>query len=218
VWPTLASVSEQGIVQPFPVLQVMFEFQPKNTTNTTKLNEKLAHISKLLDFNLLFDVQMVVKGRSFGAHWPILVAASPVMAAFYESGLEGSPKSINIDDMEPEVFEQMLRFMYTGEAPELQEFAEDLFVAAEKYQLKFLKEECEQHLSTDISIDNAVRRLLLARDHSSSTLMESSLQFLSKHQEEIWTRPEWEELLTKNPKVFFMASQRICMRGIKRKL
>ena len=169
----------------------MFEFQPKNTTNTTTVNEKLAHISKLLDFNFMFDLQIVVKGRSFGAHWPILVAASPVMAGYYESGVEGSPKSFDVNDMEPEVFEQMLRYIYTGEAPEMEEFAEDLFIAAKNSELNFLKEECEKHLSMDISIDNAVRRLLLANDHTSSTIIESSLQFLSKHQEEMWKHPEW---------------------------
>ena len=85
----------------------------------------------------------------------------------------------------------MLCYIYTGEAPEMEEFAEDLFIAAKNSELNFLKEECEKHLSMDISIDNAVRRLLLANDHTSSTIIESSLQFLSKHQEEMWKHPEW---------------------------
>jgi BTB/POZ domain len=60
----------------------------------------------------------VVKGETIGTHLVIVASASPVMAAMFEPGKfkEGNDITAHINDTEPEVFRQMLRFlyMYTG--------------------------------------------------------------------------------------------------------
>lgn len=40
--------------------------------------------------------------------------------------------------MEPEVFKEMMCFIYTGKAPNLDKMADDLLAAADKVQLGFL--------------------------------------------------------------------------------
>ena len=89
----------------------------------------------MLDDQLLTDVYFIVGGKKFGSHLAVLSAASPVMAAMFsrENYKEGQTKSARIDDADPEVFHQMLRYLYTGVAPKMSEYVEDLFVVAEKY-------------------------------------------------------------------------------------
>ncbi len=52
---------------------------------------------------------------------------------------EAKSDRVHIDDIEPEVLREMLRFMYTGTAPHLERLSDELLSAADKYQLERLK-------------------------------------------------------------------------------
>lgn len=52
---------------------------------------------------------------------------------------ESQSDRVIIDDVEPDVMKEMLRFMYTGTAPNLDRMADTLLAAADKYQLDRLK-------------------------------------------------------------------------------
>ena len=56
-------------------------------------------------------------------------------------------------DVDSEVMDQMLRFIYTGKAPELERMAADLLAAADKYALERLK--VGHHKSTQLQIRQA---------------------------------------------------------------
>ena len=217
-WKNSYSISAHGsYFTLYPNFQLILEYRPKPTV---RVATKLAHLSNILDTQQNADVQFVVKGRNIGAHYVIVTSASPVMSAMLCPGKfkEGSLKVVVIDDMEPEVFMEMLRFMYTGVAPSILRFLEDLFVAADKYQISALKEECEQLMGYRLTVENVIRRLELAHKHSASTLLETALDYLILHQDEIWNRTEWKEMGKKNYDVFFLATQRMyCKENRKRK-
>lgn len=44
---------------------------------------------------------------------------------------------VDISDVEPEVFKEMMGFIYTGKAPNLEKLADSLLAAADKVSLKF---------------------------------------------------------------------------------
>jgi hypothetical protein len=52
--------------------------------------------------------------------------------------VESSTSTVTIDDISPLVMEQLIRFLYLRNA-ELENVAEDLFVAADKYDLEDLR-------------------------------------------------------------------------------
>lgn len=113
--------------------------------------------------NLPNDVQIVVKGQIFyaSAYW--LAAVSPVFTAMFRSDfIESINGVVKIDDMEPEVFEQMLGFIYAVEPNFENEMAEELLIAADKYDIRSLKQECAQVLFNTLSNENAIRVLYLA--------------------------------------------------------
>lgn len=58
----------------------------------------------------------------------------------FETGLaESSSNEIRVEDQDPEVMREMLYFMYTGNAPNVDQMAAHLIAAADKYHLDRLK-------------------------------------------------------------------------------
>ncbi|PKU33930.1 speckle-type poz isoform x2 [Limosa lapponica baueri] len=62
------------------------------------------------------------------------MARSPVFNAMFEHEMEESKKNrVEINDVDPEVFKEMMRFIYTGKAPNLEKMADNLLAAADKH-------------------------------------------------------------------------------------
>lgn len=61
------------------------------------------------------------------------IARSPVFAAMFEHEMEERKQNrVAISDVDHEVLKEMLRFIYTGKAPNLEKMADDLLAAADK--------------------------------------------------------------------------------------
>jgi len=124
----------------YVVFQLTLEF--KGTGFDEGERYVLTHLSKLLDTQSMADVTFVVKNEKIGAHSSIVVSGSPVICAMLEKGnfKEGATKEVKIDDIDPLVFKEMLRYLYTGKSPKLEEddVTEPLFLAADKYQIEAL--------------------------------------------------------------------------------
>lgn len=119
-----------------------------------KLSDDLGN---LFDNERFSDVTLAVSGREFQAHKAILAgksfarplhicqplltspllrpfaARSPVFAAMFEHEMEERKQNrVAISDVEHEVLKEMLRFIYTGKASNLDKMADDLLAAADK--------------------------------------------------------------------------------------
>ncbi|CAG0903282.1 unnamed protein product [Cyprideis torosa] len=82
---------------------------------------------KLFATGLHSDVTLVVKDRKFSAHKSILAAQSPVFASMFEHEmLEKQTGEVKITDIQAKVIEELLRFMYTGDAKNIRKLAEEL--------------------------------------------------------------------------------------------
>ncbi|ROT64691.1 hypothetical protein C7M84_017365 [Penaeus vannamei] len=140
------------------------------------------------DLGILFesqrfsDVTLSVAGREFQAHKAILAARSPVFAAMFAHEMEERKHNrVEIQDVDHEVLREMLRFIYTGKATNLEKMADDLLAAADKYALERLKVMCEEALCTNLSIENAADVLILADLHSADQLKAQAIEFINTH-------------------------------------
>ena len=116
------------------------------------------------------------------AHKAILAARSPVFAAMFEHEMEERKHNrVEISDVEPEVFREMLRFIYTGKASNLERMADDLLAAADKYALERLKVMCEEALCTNLSTENSAEVLILADLHSADQLKAQAIDFINTY-------------------------------------
>lgn len=90
---------------------------------------------KLLESEEFSDFALCVGDKVFPAHKCILAARSSVFRSMFKYNMkETQDNRVHITDMDTEVVNQMLRFIYTDEVEteKLAEFAADLLVAAEK--------------------------------------------------------------------------------------
>jgi len=114
----------------------------EDTQKPSKMPVINQHLSTLLENKTLSDIEFDVVGEKIAAHSLILAAGSPIMAAvFKENELlkndenRKSTRTFPVKGTTAAVFRQLLQFMYTGEAPQLEQegMAVQLFELAEKY-------------------------------------------------------------------------------------
>ena len=119
--------------------------RPDDTTETNCLKDKHIHnlntqMVKMLTNQTLADVTLKVEDNEFKAHKLILAAASPVFEAMFKDGTkEHRDNYVNIQDMDSDVFDVFLRFLYSGQVEHLDEMYFDLFAAADKYDVQPLR-------------------------------------------------------------------------------
>ena len=175
-------------------------------------NEQMvSHLTEIFEKQVTADVKFVVKSQPIGAHLNVVVPFSPVMAAMLDNDRfqEGLTKTVHIDDMEPDVFKEMLRYLYTGKVPQLEQMTESLFVAADRFQIQGLKDLCAEQLIQQLDLNNAVRYLVLGHLHSVPQLLEASLQCLEKNKKKLWSRTDWENFAQSYPELFYQVTGRL---------
>uniref|UniRef100_A0A0K0DN50 Speckle-type POZ protein n=1 Tax=Angiostrongylus cantonensis TaxID=6313 RepID=A0A0K0DN50_ANGCA len=102
-------------------------------------------LSALFESKQFSDCTLVANCKSgvpqtFHVHKAILAARSRVFHAMFEHNMTESERNeVAIDDVEPEVLREMLCFMYTGSSPCVDQMAQHLIAAADKYHLDRLK-------------------------------------------------------------------------------
>uniref|UniRef100_A0A0D9XK18 BTB domain-containing protein n=1 Tax=Leersia perrieri TaxID=77586 RepID=A0A0D9XK18_9ORYZ len=143
------------------------------------------HYGDLLSNKLDTDVEFIVGGEIFAAHRLVLAARSQVFKAkFFGPMKEGATtNAIKIDDMDAQVFEALLFFIYTDMLPKMDQedegsMAQHLLVASDLYGLQRLKLICEDILCNHIDTDSVAIMLVLADKHNCVHLKEMCFEFL----------------------------------------
>jgi speckle-type POZ protein len=152
------------------------------------------HLGNLLKSKDAADVTFQVGGEWFSAHRCILAARSTVFKAELLGAMkESSPGSpIEIRDMEADVFNSLLHFIYTESLPPPESatnkgaeahgdlvMAGHLLVAADRYDIGRLKLICEKKLCDHMDSDMVATNLALAEQHGFHGLKKACLKFLA---------------------------------------
>ena len=129
------------------------------------------------------------------AYRVILAARSPVFDAMFQHDMkEKRTNETEIEDATPAAFKALLRFIYTGHC-EVGMLAEELLVAANKYDIQDLKEICAKELHKKLTVDNAVHLLILSDLHQTNDLKRAAIRFINKNAEYVMKTASWFNLL-----------------------
>lgn len=94
--------------------------------------------------------------KSIEAHRLILSMSSPVFAALFHGPLASGKREIRLPEEEPQVFEQMLDYIYT-ERPNLTvDSLVKLCASAKKFALIHLENDCLKYLKKHLKTDNVL--------------------------------------------------------------
>ncbi|XP_057318225.1 speckle-type POZ protein B-like [Microplitis mediator] len=160
-------------------------------------------LKELYDSKMNSDVILVVGDTIYTAHKLILSARSPVFLAMFTHEMkEKKENTVTIPDIDPEIFEKILEFIYTDSINDLDADAECLLESANKYQLLKLKSLCEESLSKSCSIDNAIKLMILADLYDANQLFEYVLEFIIKSIKDVIKTPEYGVLEESYPLLF----------------
>ena len=161
------------------------------------------------------DIQFCLEGdQRVGGHKNILATRSSVFAAMFQPDMQQESKVdiVNIQDIEAEIFKELLHYIYSGQtASPLSDIitTQSLYVAADKYDVNDLKEECVDFLLSCVRIDSAINLMAWAHLHSVDELKKITLAFIVQHGKVICKLDDWEMLIKRYPDLGVVVTRRI---------
>ena len=156
------------------------------------------------------DLVVNVQGQSFDAHKVVLATKSPVFFAMFQND-HVENNTLDIVDIEPTVFDLLLRFLYTDEldSDALNLWSKDLFVVADKYLLEFLKSKCELALSHQVNVRNCCDLLVLGEDHSAQLLKRNTMDFLRSQAPLVLQTQGWTDMKLSHPQLCLQVFEKL---------
>ena len=127
------------------------------------------------DHNVTFSLQE----KKIRAHQDILRARSEVFRSMLTHDMvEKNCGAINVPDCDPQAFEQLILYIYTGKVEKLDEnIMCGLYYAADKYNIPLLKGVCSKFIKKSFSIANVCEAVELASKHSDEDLLSSAVNY-----------------------------------------
>ncbi|KAL9700529.1 hypothetical protein quinque_003970 [Culex quinquefasciatus] len=143
------------------------------------------------------DVELVVGNRKFTAYKGILAARSTVFADMFQ----GRGKRSKVDDMEPAVFAEFLRYIYTDQVSDLDGMKFGLFSAGFRYNIGSLVRLCQDAILESLSLDNVADALKLGATCGDLELKHRALAFIWKGPMGLTKTHGWKELVVTHPQL-----------------
>jgi speckle-type POZ protein len=166
-------------------------------------------LKKLFEKMQFSDVVFNVDGREFPAHKSILAVGCEVLAAMFQDPTKENLKNQIEIENEPEIFKELLRFIYTGRlnSTTMETMAVGLLIAADQYLLNELKSECENYFVREMSPVNCVELilrndLLNPAEHLKKSIREAA-NFFRLLPSEVMATAKWEKVEKENPQMLF---------------
>ncbi|KHN86961.1 Speckle-type POZ protein [Toxocara canis] len=108
-------------------------------------------------------------------------------------------KRVNFSDIDYEVMQELLLYMYSGRSPNLSNMALDLLAAADRFQLPGLKDMADQVLRSGLAVESACRYLVFADMHNARELKADAVRFIAQNSASVITTDGWAEMVKQQP-------------------
>jgi len=155
------------------------------------------------------DIIIRCGDKLYDCHKFILTSRSPVFKSMIESDMkEKISGEVEIKNMDHDVLEDLLKYIYSGVAPKVDKLTQGLLTAADQYHLEQLKELCELKLCSRLDISNCIELLILGDLHNAQKLKAKALEFVSKNMQKM--KPsEWKQSFIAHPALMAEVMERV---------
>lgn len=159
------------------------------------------NLLNLLENENYADMFLSVDGKVFKAHKVILAARSPVFAKMFESDMvEKLSGSVTIEDISSSVMKRMLTYIYTSDLRDLtMTDAQELYRAADKYEILDLKESCASFIIQNINADSACEVFMLSDLFGDERMNKAARQLICSRASDALLTPQGMELMMNHP-------------------
>ncbi|XP_033228192.1 speckle-type POZ protein-like A [Belonocnema kinseyi] len=156
---------------------------------------------RLLTNELLSDLELRVGKETYPAHKLILAMSSPLFREIFS--MQDSITSLDVTDVEPNIFYELLRYMYRGSVNDMESFAFDLFLADDKYKIWELLNKCEKTIVVNLKVTNVIHALLFCHDRhlisSKACLFNECQNFIRNNFKEVINEEACKLLVKEEP-------------------
>ena len=139
--------------------------------------DAFAKLEKLQIEQQLCDIVVKVAGKRFQAHKVVLIACCPYFEAMFLSGMaESKQREVDLQGVDPDAFDAILKLMYTGQICVTTENVQSVLSAASIFQIEHLKEACAKFLKKQLAPFNCLGIKAFAEVHGCSQLVEEAVK------------------------------------------
>lgn len=178
-----------------------------------ELNEKskkfkgiAASFNKLLENEKFSDLTITVGDKKFNVHRAIIAARCSYFKTLFN---ESENKVITLDDLEPDVFQEVLVYIYTNKLPKISEMTDKLLTAAHKFNIENLAKLCDVQLGHNLKVETIAHDLDVARSCTRLDLITSIEEFIKENYDEVSRDGSWIELKKNKPELVTNALEKI---------
>jgi len=211
-WHTLQIVNDSWQTPNQPLQIKLSLFSPGDMIQTSSLVSPTVMTDTsgvVLDLKSLMldtkhsDVVLKCKGEKFHCHKAILGARSAVFSRMFDADMkEATSGLVEIDDVEPDIIEAMVEYIYTGEATKQVEDLPQLVYVGDKYELKGLVEFCFQKFNLHQDDDKLVMEMLfLADKHSLNKFKDLAMKKILMDKAKFISDKDFMSRIEKNPQI-----------------
>ncbi|XP_051161496.1 speckle-type POZ protein-like [Leptopilina boulardi] len=164
-------------------------------TNQEKSNDMNSSYSTNISINnfkpflmsdYLSDVVFKINNKEFPAHKIMLASVSSVFEKMFSHQMkENITNVVEINDVDPIVFNELLRYIYTGKIENINNMAFGLYELANYYDINKLQLICEQYLRNGLFVENVIYILELADRYNSVDLKNKCIKYIDGNFEKV---------------------------------
>ncbi len=158
----------------------------KVTTDSNEESKEVMDCNLLKEFTNMFsdkdfaDIKILVNNKEFTAHKIVLTSRSAVFMNLIKSADKENQSVLKLKDIDEDIFEEVLKFIYTGKTfDEYNDKIEKLFVAAQEFGIKQLKNITQELIYLNLSHETAINVLLFADANNAIHLKEKAIKYIA---------------------------------------
>jgi hypothetical protein len=175
----------------------------KQTIFNSERETVLQSMKKLLSSAKLSDFQIVCDGKIFECHKSIIANKSDALETMITNRKfnEGQKNQLKIEDFDSETVRMMIHFVYCNELPEGAKCSINLLLIADKYNIKSLVQFCQEELSQNLSLENALQILEISEKIDVDHLRVETLAFVANNRKTLMLTDKWKQVVSSNHEI-----------------
>ncbi|KAF9972841.1 hypothetical protein BGZ73_003987 [Actinomortierella ambigua] len=162
-----------------------------------KLDIFQTDLNHLVNSENRHDIKFLIGSEEVAryGHSQILVARCPYFATALRSPWRESSDGVFYKpNIEPKVFDIILRYLYTGQVTLTADVIPSFIEAAVELQLKHLAFGCEDYACENVGKETVCMMMAVASRHNLKKLLSTSVSFFCLHAEELLNKDDWLNL------------------------
>ncbi|CAF1486043.1 unnamed protein product [Rotaria magnacalcarata] len=149
------------------------------TSSTSQINKFLQNLNDYLDSGIYCDLTFIIAYEKFPCHRIILASASPYFQALLTHRFkENDLNSIELRDIEPQIFSLLLHYIYSGKIDIDNNNVHDILIASDMLQLDEVAQFCCHYLSISLNETNVIDIWKIADELGCSSLKENAEHYI----------------------------------------